>query len=175
MEAVLETVQDIAKTLVADRAADVDHLVLWSEQGIRALQQAGLVGMAIPREFGGLGQDSFAVAQTCEILEQECASTAMCFGMHLVSSAVLSAKATRDKQVRYLQPIIEGRHLTTLSLSESGTGSQFYIPRTRLDAISPDLYRVNGAKTFVTNGGHADSYVVSTVAAGPDGPLGQFS
>lgn len=175
LEAVLETVQDIAKTLVAARAADVDQLVLWPEQGIRALQAAGLAGMTIPREFGGLGHGSFAVAQACEILGQECASTAMCFGMHLVGAAVLSAKATPDQQVRYLQPIIDGRHLTTLSLSESGTGSQFYIPRTRLDAISSDLYRVNGAKTFVTNGGHADSYVVSTVAADPDGPIGQFS
>ncbi len=175
LEAVLETVQDIAKTVVADQAANVDQLVLWPEQGIRALQRAGLAGMTIPQEFGGLGQGSFAVAQTCEILGQECASTAMCFGMHLVGSAVLAAKATPYQQSHYLQPIIEGRHLTTLSLSEAGTGAQFYIPRTRLDAVSPDLYRVNGAKTFVTNGGHADSYVVSTVAADPDGPLGQFS
>ena len=174
-EAVLETVQEIAKTVVADQAVNVDQLVLWPEQGIRALQQAGLGGMAIPQEFGGLGQGSYAVAQTCEILGQECASTAMCFGMHLVGSAVLAAKATPDQQVRYLQPIIEGRHLTTLSLSESGSGSQFYIPRTRLDAVSADLYRVNGAKAFVTNGGHADSYVISTVAADPDGPVGQFS
>ena len=142
---------------------------------IRALQRAGLGGLTVPEEYGGLGHGSFAIAQVCELLGQECASTAMCFGMHCVGSAVLSAKATPDQQERYLSPIVEGRHLTTLSLSESGTGSQFYIPRTRLDVISADLYKANGAKAFVTNGGHADSYVVSTVAEDPDGPLGQFS
>ncbi|MEW8432752.1 MAG: acyl-CoA dehydrogenase [Candidatus Thiodiazotropha sp.] len=62
-----------------------------------------------------------------------------------------------------------------MSLSEAGTGSHFYIPSTQLDAISPQAYRINGTKTFVTNGNYADSYVVSTVAAGPDGPLGEFS
>ncbi len=175
LEPVLERVQEIAKTLVARNASDVDDLARWPEQSIRALQQAGLGGMSIPQRLGGLGFGSLAVARTCEILGQECASTAMCFGMHLVGSAVLSAKATPDQQIRYLEPIIEGRHLTTLSLSEAGSGSQFYIPHTRLDAISADLYRVNGAKTFVTNGGHADSYVLSTVASDPEGPLGQFS
>lgn len=175
LEYVLDVVRDIAKGLVADNADTVDGLAAWPEEGMRVLQQAGLGGLTVPEEYGGLGHGSFAIAQVCELLGQECASTAMCFGMHCVGAAVLSAKATPDQQERYLRPIAEGRHLTTLSLSEAGTGSQFYIPRTRLDPVSADLYKANGAKTFVTNGGHADSYVISTVAADPAGPLGQFS
>lgn len=175
LEFALEQVQEIARTVVAGNAARVDQMAQWPEEAIRTLQNAGLAGLTVPEEFGGLGHGSFAVAQVCEILGQECASTAMCFGMHLVGSAVLSAKATPDQQIRYLRPIVEGRHLTTLSLSETGTGSQFYIPRTCLDAVSVDLYRANGSKAFVTNGGYADSYVVSTVASDPNGPLGQFS
>jgi len=175
LEFALEQVQEIANTVVASNAVQVDQMAQWPEAAIRALQNAGLAGLTVPEEFGGLGHGSFAVAQACEILGQECASTAMCFGMHLVGSAVLSAKATPDQQIRYLRPIVEGRHLTTLSLSEAGTGSQFYIPRTSLDAVSADLYRANGSKAFVTNGGYADSYVVSTVASDPNGPLGQFS
>ena len=175
LESILERVQEIAKDVVAPNAEAVDRDAVWPEAGIRALQQAGLGGLTIPEELGGLGQGSFGVAQVCEILGQECASTAMCFGMHCVGSAVLSAKATPDQRERYLVPIIEGRHLTTLSLSEAGTGSHFYVPHTRLEAVSPDMYRVTGNKTFVTNGGYADSYVISTVAADPGIPLGQFS
>jgi alkylation response protein AidB-like acyl-CoA dehydrogenase len=175
LESILEEVQSIAKGVVAENAEDVDQQARWPEQGIRALQKAGIAGLTVPVEFGGLGHGSFAVAQVCELLGQECSSTAMCFGMHCVGSAVLSAKATLDQQERFLRPISAGKHLTTLSLSEAGSGCHFYIPSTRLDAVSSDMYRVNGSKTFVTNGRYADSYVVSTVAAGSDGPLGEFS
>ena len=139
LESVLERVQDIAKGVVANNAASVDQSAAWPDEGVRALQRAGLGGLTVPEEYGGLGHGSFAVAQVCELLGQECGSTAMCFGMHCVGAAVLSAKVTPDQQERYLRPITEGRHLTTLSLSEAGTGSQFYIPRTRLDALSAAL------------------------------------
>lgn len=175
LESILERVQNIAQNILAPNAEVIDQDAIWPEQAIRALQEAGLGGLTIPSELGGLGQGSFGVAQVCEILGQECASTAMCFGMHCVGSAVLSAKATADQRERYLQPIIEGEHLTTLSLSEAGTGSHFYIPHTRLEAVSSDMFRVTGNKTFVTNGSYADSYVISTVAADPNAPLGQFS
>ncbi len=175
LESILEVVQEIAKEVVSVHSEGVDREARWPEEGMRALQSAGLGGLPVPEEFGGLGMGSFAVAQVCEILGQECPSTAMCFGMHCVGSAVLAAKATPDQQERFLLPIVEGKHITTLSLSEPGTGSHFYIPHTRLEVLSPDTYLVTGSKTFVTNGGYADSYVVSTVAADPDAPLGQFS
>lgn len=175
LESILERVQEIAINVAEPNAEAVDRDASWPEQGIRALQQAGLGGLTVPEELGGLGQGSFGLSQVCEILGQECASTAMCFGMHCVGAAVLSAKATPDQRERYLVPIIEGNHLTTLSLSEAGTGSHFYVPHTQLEAVSDDSYRVTGSKTFVTNGSYADSYVISTVAADPDSPLGQFS
>lgn len=175
LESILERVQEIATEVVAPEAESIDKNATWPEAGIRALQKAGLGGLTVPAELGGLGQGSFGVAKVCEILGQECASTAMCYGMHCVGSAVLSAKATHDQRERYLQPIIEGRHLTTLSLSESGTGSHFYVPLTQLEAVSAEMYQVTGEKTFVTNGGYADSYVISTVAADQEAPLGQFS
>lgn len=175
LEVILESVQDIATSIVAPKADKIDSKGCWPEEGIRALQSASLGGLTIPEEHGGLGQGSFGILRVSETLGQECASTAMCFGMHCVGSAVLSAKATPDQIDRYLTPIVKGKHLTTLSLSESGSGSHFYIPETKLEAVSEDHYKVNGNKTFVTNGKHADSYVISTVAAEPDAPVGQFT
>jgi alkylation response protein AidB-like acyl-CoA dehydrogenase len=175
LASILERVQEIATDVVAPDAEATDKNAIWPEKGIRAMQQAGLGSLTIPEELGGLGQGAFGVARVCELLGQECASTAMCFGMHCVGSAVISAKATHDQYERYLRPIIEGKHLTTLSLSETGTGSHFYVPHTQLEEVSADMFSVTGEKTFVTNGGYADSYVISTVAADPSAPLGQFS
>ena len=95
--------------------------------------------------------------------------------MHCVGASVIAANATDAQREAFLTPICEGKHITTLSLSESGTGSYFYLPLTSLVAVPPDHYALSGEKVFVTNGGYADSYVVSAVAGAREAPAGQFS
>ena len=171
---IVEQTSQIARDIIAADAEAVDRQARWPEKGLRALQGAGLGGLVIPERYGGLGQGLLGLAQVCEQIGRECASSGLCFGMHCVGAAVIAAKATQDQQ-HYLQAINEGRHLTTLALSELGTGSHFYFPQTELVPISDDEYRVAGNKHFVTNGGYADSYVVSTVASDPDAPPHEFS
>ena len=173
--ALMLKVQEIAKDVVAPNASDTDNNARWPESSIRALQREGLAGLVIPAAYGGQGQGLLALARVCETLGQECASTAICYGMHCVGASVIAANATPDQQERFLAPICEGRHITTLSLSEAGTGVHFYLPQAGLEAVSPDEFSLTGSKAFVTNGGYADSYVVSAVAASPDAPIGQFS
>ena len=175
LQAMLYKVQEIAKDVVAPNAVAIDKEARWPEPGIRAMQRAGFGGLVVPTASGGGGHGLLALAKVCELLGQECASTAICFGMHCVGASVIAANATQDQRERFLAPICEGRHITTLSLSEAGTGAHFYLPQTALEAVSAEEYSLTGSKTFVTNGGHADSYVVSAVAASPEAPIGQFS
>ncbi|WP_240754777.1 acyl-CoA dehydrogenase family protein [Parasulfuritortus cantonensis] len=175
MQSILYKVQEIAKDVVAPAAEATDRDARWPRQGIGALQQAGYGGLVVPCAYGGNGHGLLALAKVCELLGQECASTAICYGMHCVGSSVIAANATPDQRERFLTPICAGRHITTLSLSEAGTGAHFYLPQTTLEAVSDEVYGLTGSKTFVTNGGHADSYVVSAVAASPAAPVGQFS
>jgi alkylation response protein AidB-like acyl-CoA dehydrogenase len=175
LASIVARVRDIARGVVAREAAEVDAQARWPAHGLRALQEQGLGGLVVPAECGGLGQGLLALVRVCEELGRECASTAISFGMHCVGTAVISAKATPDQRERYLAPIAAGRHLTTLALSEPGSGAHFYYPATRLLAESADTYRVSGKKMFVTSGGHADSYVMSTVASDPGAPPGHFS
>ena len=170
----LERATTVADGVVKSEAAVVDDDWRWPEHGIRALQEAGLAGLVVPTSYGGLGYGMFALARVCEILGERCSSTGLCFGMHCVGSAVIAAKATPD-HAAYLESISRGEHLTTLALSEPGTGAHFYYPQTVLESVGSDLLRLNGCKSFVTNGGRADSYVISTVAADPSSPPGDFS
>lgn len=174
LDDILELVKKISLEELAPRAEEIDREGKWPEKSLRVLQKEGLGGLAIPIKFGGHGYGLSAVAKVCEILSRHCPSTAMCFGMHLVGSAVLSAKATEEQQKEFLEPIAQGKHLTTLSLSEPGTGSALYIPEAELENTS-NGYTLNGTKSFVTNGGYADSYVVSAVIPEPETPVGEFS
>lgn len=172
---ILARTQEIAKDVVAPLSEAVDAEATWPEKSMRTLQQAGLGGLVVPKEYGGSGQGLLTLTKVCEILGRECASTAICFGMHSVGASVISANATPDQQTRYLAPICEGKQITTLSLSEAGTGAHFYFPKTALEDAGDGHYVLSGTKTFVTNGSHADTYVVSAVAADPGAPVGQFS
>lgn len=164
----------VAREVIAEHVERTDAGV-WPEEAIRALQAAGLGGLVVPREYGGSGLGLRAVAGVCEEIGQVCGSTALCFGMHQVGAAVLAAKATERQAKEYLEPIAAGEHLTTLALSEPGTGSQFWLPETQIRQLDGGGWQVDGGKQFVTNASKADSYVVSTVAADPSAPPGQFS
>ncbi len=173
---VLEAVgraREVARDVAGPLAERTDSGV-WPEEPIRALQQAGLGGLVVPVEHGGAGLGLRAVSGVGEELGRVCASTSLCFGMHQVATAVLVAKATEQQAEQYLQPIAAGEHLTTLALSEPGTGAQFWLPQVKLRQGEGTLV-VDGEKSFVSNGSYADSYVVSTVAADPDAPAGEFS
>lgn len=171
---ILTKTEHVAQEVAAPGVPAVDGEGRWPEAGLRALQAAGLGGLVVPEDQGGLGHGLLALARVCESLGQRCASTAICFGMHGVASAVLAAKATPSQRREFLEPIVQGRHLTTLALSEPGTGAHFYLPETQLREVDGG-FQVSGRKSFVTNGAHADSYVVSTTASAQGAGPGDFS
>lgn len=171
---VIDLVSKITRDVTAPDAPVVDREGRWPEPSIRALQKAGLGGLVVPKANGGLGFGLLALAQVCEIIGKQCASTALCFGMHCVGTAVIAAKATPFQQQQLLTPIVRGEHLTTLALSEPGTGSYFYLPQTKFFETSSAQFQITGTKTFVTNGDRADSYVISVMATDLASP-GEFS
>ena len=175
LEFCLAKVEEIAATTVRQQAIAVDGEARWPRESLQALLAAGLGGLVVPARFGGAGHGLDGLAQVCEIIGRECASTAICFGMHCVGSSVIAAQATDDQVERFLKPICEGRHLTTLALSEPGTGAHFYFPQTRARQMPDGNLALNGTKTFVTNGSHADSYVVSVDESESDSGAGAMS
>ena len=165
----------IAETVISAEYREADLKGEWVRATMRALQESKLTGLVVPKEYGGHGEGLYALVKISEVLGHAYSSAGLCFGMHCVGTAVLSTKATPWQQANYLEPIAQGNHITTLALSEPGTGAHFYFPQTSLMAMSQDSFLINGAKTFVTNGGHADSYVLSTMAASEDATPEQFS
>jgi alkylation response protein AidB-like acyl-CoA dehydrogenase len=174
LDEVLAIAKKLADEQLRPRRERIDESGEWPCASLRALQAAGLGGLVVPIDAGGHGHGLLAVARVCEILGFECPSTAISYGMHLVGSAVLAAKATDAQHHRYLEPIARGEHLTTLALSEPGTGSHFYLPETTL-ARSADGYVLHGTKSFVTSGGYADSYVMSAAPIDAEAQPGEFS
>lgn len=169
-----EIARSVGSTVLASHAEEVDSKALWPEEGMAALAKAGLMGLHVPTRLGGHGQSLLALAMICEELARHCGSTAMCFGMHSVATQVLVAKATPEQEMRYLQPIARGEHITSLALSEPGTGANFYLPRAHFQPAD-DGFVLSGQKSFITSGGHADSYAVSVASPGGESDPGTFA
>ena len=170
-----ESASQLARDVLAPEAPSVDADARWPERSLRAIAAAGLLGLHVPRRLGGREEGMLALVVLTEELARGCPSSALCYGMHCVATAVLAAKATPLHEERYLRPIASGGHFTSLALSEAGTGAHFYWPQTQLRADATD-YVVTGTKHFVTSGGFADSYVVTTASrTSNSGDAGEFS
>jgi isovaleryl-CoA dehydrogenase len=166
--------REITASVVAENAEREDTEATWPAPAMTALADAGLMGLHVAPELGGHGEGMLGLVAIAETIGRESGSTALCYAMHCVGTAVLAAKATEYQKQRYLEPIARGEHITTLALSEPGSGGHFYIPQAQLTR-SGGSYVLDGTKSFITNGGHCDSYVVSTVAVNQPSSDGAFS
>lgn len=171
----VQLADEIGATIVARERPHADASGAYVSESMQALKREKLTGLVVPQECGGHGLGLYSLARISETLGVHYASVGLCYGMHCVGSAVIAAKATAWHKEKYLERIARGQHITTLAVSEPGTGAHFYFPQTSLMPMSDETFLVNGGKTFVTNGGHADSYVVSTMAAAEDASPEQFS
>lgn len=170
----IATARDIAQTVTAPTADADDRACRWPAATMAAMAESGLAGLTAPRQVGGLDGGMLGLVAISEVLAQESASAGLCFAMHCVGTAVIAAKATAIQRERYLVPIARGKHITTLALSEPGSGSFFFYPATAISRTD-DGFALDGTKSFVTNGTHADSYVISTAPITGEGEDGQFS
>jgi alkylation response protein AidB-like acyl-CoA dehydrogenase len=165
---IVEQVRAVADGSIAPHAARVDRERAFPEESLAALAASGLWGLTIPPEFGGMGQNLRTMAPVLEEVAQRCASTAMVYLMHLCGVACYAAAPGRTRS--QLQAAARGEHLSTLAFSEQGSRSHFWAPVSKAVQRNGSV-RLTARKPFVTSAGHADGYVVTTLAAGATQPL----
>ena len=156
--------------VVARHSAEVDKKGRFPEESIAALGAAGLLGLTVPTELGGLGQGPRAFCVAAEELARSCASTAMVYVMHTSALQAISASKSLAEREAILRAATKGKHLSTLSLSEKGSRSQFWAPVSKM-AAKGDGFVTSAAKSWVTSANFADSYVSSAQAPGAQSPL----
>ena len=165
---VIQKVASIADEHVAKHTERVDRDRVFPKESIAALGQAGLLGLTIPVEYGGLGEGLRTTVASLDQVAQRCASTAMVYLMHLCGVACYAAAS--DKCQPYLRAAARGEHLSTLAFSERGSRSHFWAPVSRA-AQTNGVVRLSAQKSFVTSAGYADGYVVSTLAVEATQPI----
>jgi len=159
----------VADAELAPRAASIDREGTFPKEGIAALGAHGLLGLNVPKAQGGLGEGPRTAAAVLDQIAQRCPSTAMVYLMHLCGVACYAAAP--GKTAPLLGAAAAGRHLATLAFSEQGSRSHFWAPVSRATANGDGAVHISAQKSFVTSAGHADGYVVSTLASTATQPI----
>jgi acyl-CoA dehydrogenase len=138
----------------------------WRATGIvprdlfRTLGAAGIMGISVPEEFGGAGLADYRYNV---VLQEECARAVVTLGglrTHLdIVLPYFLAFADRGQQERWFPGLASGDLYTAIAMSEPGVGSDL-AGITTTAVRSGDHYILDGAKTFITGGEHADLVVV---------------
>lgn len=140
-------------------AVEVDAAGAFPRQAIDSLREAGLLGLTVPVDAGGLGGGPPELVTGLSAVAQACGSTAMVYLMHLVAAATVAA-APPPGRPELLRQLATGEKLATLAFSEPGSRSHFWAPTSQAQTDSGDRTRLKTRKSFVTSAGSADVYLV---------------
>jgi len=139
--------------------ADVDHTC---RALVRELGDAGWLKAVVPGAYGGLS-DKIDVRTLClarETLAWHDSLADFAFAMQGLGTGSISLFGSDALKAKYLPPVRDGRHIAAFALSEPQAGSDVGALATTATADGPGHVRLDGVKTWISNGGIADHYVV---------------
>lgn len=150
------------------------HYEKWEEDGIfprdlwHKLGQAGLLCIDIPEKYGGHEADAeMALNIPCGITYANFGSVAVGLSVHsdIVAHYILN-RGTEEQKLHYLPKMVAGELVGAIAMTEPGAGSDLQGIQTKAKK-DKDGWIISGAKTFITNGQHAD-FVITVAKTNPD-------
>jgi alkylation response protein AidB-like acyl-CoA dehydrogenase len=155
----LELTRDLADRELAPRVTQDEATETFPGEVFSILAKSGFLGLPYPEEFGGGGQPYEVYLQVLEELGARWAAVAVAVSVHGLSCFPLATYGTPEQKDLWLPQLLEGTHLGAYSLSEPQAGSDA-AALTCNATMTADGYRINGTKSWITNGGRADSYTM---------------
>jgi acyl-CoA dehydrogenase len=154
-----DTVHRFAEKQIRPLAQQMDETCETDEGLLEKAKEMGLPGCTVPREYGGGGLDVVSSAIIGEELAWGCAAFAVTITEDWISCLPLLDVGTEEQKKKWLPRVAEEGKLIGSAITEPGAGSDVSTLSTtaRKDG---NLYTLNGAKQFITNGGIADFYNV---------------
>jgi acyl-CoA dehydrogenase len=154
----VRTVRQLADDVIAPRAAHYDRTAEFPWDNVEAINALGLNAMFVPEAFGGAPVSYSAYLACVREISKACAATGSVWSTTFHAMKPLIDFGTEDQKRRLLPKIAAGG-LASLCITEPHAGSDATGIRTRF-APEGDHIRIDGGKTFITNGNVADRYLL---------------
>jgi acyl-CoA dehydrogenase len=166
--ALRKQVRRFAREQIAPHAARWEEVGEFPPELYLAAAEAGLTGIGYPEAYGGAGGDfsHMMVAADELILAGQSVGTAVGLGSHAIALPPILKLGSEQQKERFVRPVMQGRAIAALAITEPGGGSDVASLTTRAAADGAD-YLVSGAKTFITSGCRADFVTTAVRTGGP--------
>ena len=160
-ERVLEVIGDICGDIIAPNAKDVDlegphhengrvRYASGTEVNLKALNQAGLMGITLPRQYGGLNMSSIPYIMAADMVSRADAGFVNVWGLQDCAETI-NEFANEDQKERFLPRTCKGETLA-MDLTEPDAGSDLQSVMLKATQDEDGTWRLNGVKRFITNG-----------------------
>ncbi|MCI0496811.1 MAG: acyl-CoA dehydrogenase family protein [Thermoplasmata archaeon] len=166
---VRDTVRNFSDRVLSRYAEDMDRSPDFPFEAIGRIAEVGLMGLTIPREYGGAGNDAVSYALAIEELSRVSAVAGVIVAVHNSVSAYPIVKFGTEEQKRALLPAMaDGRAIGAFALTEPDAGSDAGGVRTTA-VRDGDGWTLNGTKIFITNGSVSENVIVVARTASEGG------
>ncbi|MDR3599982.1 MAG: acyl-CoA dehydrogenase [Desulfosporosinus sp.] len=152
-------VRDFVQEEVIPQAVITDETHEFPLTTIRKMGKLGLMGISIPKEYGGVGADFLSYILAIEEIAKGCASTAVILVHTSVESFPILYFGTEEQKRNYLPKLARGQFIGAFALTEANAGSDASSLQTTAVRRGAH-YILNGKKRFISNAGYADIYLV---------------
>ncbi len=160
-ERVLEIIGEVCGDIIAPNAKDVDlegphhengrvRYAKGTEENLKALNQAGLMGITLPRQYGGLNMSSIPYIMAADMVSRADAGFVNVWGLQDCAETI-NEFASEDQKERFLPRTCKGETLA-MDLTEPDAGSDLQSVMLKATQDEDGTWRLNGVKRFITNG-----------------------
>jgi len=154
-------VREFARKELAPTASERDKSKEFPAANLKKMAELGLLGMAIPPEYGGEGADTISYVLALSEIAYSCASTAVVMSVHnSIVCESIDRYGSEAQKKKYLRPLAQGKIIGAFGLTEPHAGSDPSAQNT-LAVRDGDEYILNGSKRFTTTGRNSGLVIVT--------------
>ena len=159
-ELFLQMIREFAEKEVKPLAAEVDEEERFPCETVEKMAKIGLMGIPVPKQYGGAGGTNLMYGMAVEELSRVCATTGVILSAHTsLCVAPIMENGTEEQKQKYLPKLASGEWIGAFGLTEPNAGTDAAGQQTTA-VLDGDEWVLNGSKIFITNGSYAHVFIV---------------
>jgi alkylation response protein AidB-like acyl-CoA dehydrogenase len=156
---ILDSIERFLERDVKPYVMELEHNDIWPAEIVAKMAELGLFGAIIEEEYGGLGLSCETYAKIVESVSRVWMSLAGIFNSHLIMASCVQRAGTKEQKRKWLPKFATGEIRGGIALTEPNCGTDLQAIRTRATRDG-DGYRIEGVKTWISNGIHGHCFAV---------------
>ena len=156
-------IREFSEKEIEPKARELDETGKFPFDTMKKLGEMGILGMVVPKEYGGSGYDTLSYTIAVEETSRVCGSTGITVAAHnSLGVYPIYLFGNEEQKKKYIPDLASGRKLGSFGLTEPGAGSDS--AGTKTTAVRDgDSYVINGGKCFITNASVGETFVITAV------------